>query len=98
VRAASVSLLREIAKRVDVAKVLAPLDIDDHSRSEWRRIGIIPEKEFLTVALEGDFDEVRQALLRPRAQTQKFLAPTAHQFLRPHFAQFLEVLAEDGLE
>jgi hypothetical protein len=44
---------------VNVAQVLPPIDIHDHGCLERRRIGIIPEKEFLTVALEGDFDEMR---------------------------------------
>jgi hypothetical protein len=60
--------LRELAQCVDVAEVLSALDIDDHRRIERRWIGIVPEKELLTVALEGDFDEVRQVLLCPRAE------------------------------
>jgi hypothetical protein len=67
-RATAVSLLRELTQSVDVSKVFSALDIDDHGRIERRRIGIIPEKELLTIALEGDFDEVRQALFRPRAE------------------------------
>ena len=55
-RAPAISLLREITERVDVAEVFPAIDIDDHRRVERRRIWIIPEKELLTVALEGDFD------------------------------------------
>ena len=54
--AAAVPFLCEITEGMYVAKVLSAIDIDDHCRVERRRIGIIPEKELLTVALEGDFD------------------------------------------
>ncbi len=96
--AAAVALLGQISERVDVAKILSPLDIDDHGRIEGRRIGVIPEKEFLTVAFEGYFDEVRHTLLRPCAETQEFLTAPPHQFFRAHFAQLFEILAQHSLQ
>ena len=84
VGAAAVSLLRQIAEGVNVAEVLTALDIDDYCGVEGWRVRIVPEKEFLTVALEGHFDEVRHGLLRPRAQTQELLAAPSHQLFGTH--------------
>src|SRR5580765_250413 len=83
---------------MDVAEILSALDIDDHSRVEWRRIGIVPEKKLLTIALEGDFDEMRQTLLLPRAQTQEFLPAASHEFLGTHLPQLFDVTAEHRLQ
>ena len=83
---------------MDVAQVFAALDIHDHSRIERWRIGIVPEKEFLTVALEGDFYEVSQALFRPRAEAEEFLPAPSHQLFGAHLPQLLEVPIDDVLE
>jgi hypothetical protein len=83
-RAPAVSLLSELAERVNVAEIFAAIDVDDYRRVKRRRIGIIPEKKLLTIALEGDFDQMRQALLRPRTEAQEFLAATANELLGTH--------------
>src|SRR5687767_15847754 len=92
--ASTVSLRRELAQGVDIPQVLAAIDIHDHRRVERRWIGIIPEKELLTVALEGDFDQVRHCLLRPRAQSQELLPAPAHELFRSHLAELLQMLSD----
>ena len=96
--ASAISLLSEISQRMDVAEILSAIDIDDDRRVQRRRIGIIPEKKLLTVALEGDFDEVCHRLLCPRAETEELLPATPHQFLGAHLAQLFQVLVHDDLK
>src|SRR5712692_4056317 len=97
-RAAAVPFLGQIAQGVDVAKILSAIDIDDHCSVERGWIGIIPEKELLTVALEGDFDEVRHALLRPRAESEELLPAATHQLFRTHFAELLQMAVHRRLK
>ena len=85
-RAPAVSLLSQLSEGVDATQVFATIDVDDHRRIERRRIGIIPEKKFLTVALEGDFDEVRHWLLLPRAEAEELLAAATDELFRAHLA------------
>jgi hypothetical protein len=58
VSAAAVPDLRELAKRVHESEVLTAVGVDYDRSLEWRRIGIIPEKELPAVTLEFDFYEV----------------------------------------
>src|SRR5712675_3749924 len=97
-RASAISFLGQVAQGVDIAEVLSAIDIDDDRSVQRRRVGIIPEKKLLTVALEGDFDEVRHWLLRPRAETEKLLPATPHQLLRAHLAELFQMLVHRGLE
>jgi hypothetical protein len=52
VRAAAIPLLGEIAKRRDVAQVLATISVDDDRRFHRWRIGVVPQKEFFPVTPE----------------------------------------------
>src|SRR6266550_8735411 len=97
-RAAAIPFLGQIAQGVDVAKILSAIDIGDHCGVERRRIWVIPEKELLTVALEGDFDEVRHTLLRPRAESEELLSAAAHQLFRTHLAELLQVAVDRRLK
>ena len=83
---------------MDVTEILSAIDIDDDRCVQRRRIGIIPEKKLLTVALEGDFDEVCHRLLCPRAETEELLPASPHQLLRTHFAELFQVLVHSSLE
>src|ERR1700704_1167235 len=83
---------------MDVAEILSAIDIDDDRRVQRWRVGIIPEKNLLTVALEGDFDEVSHRLLCPRAETEKLLPATPHQLLRAHLAELFQMLVHGSLE
>ena len=97
-RASAISLLGQVTQGVDVTEILSAIDIDDDRSVQRRRIGIIPEKKLLTVALEGDFDEVRHRLLCPRAETEKLLPATPDQLLRSHLAELFQVLVHGSLE
>lgn len=104
-RASAVSLLRQVAKRMDVTEVLAPVDIHDHRRLESGRIRIVPEKEFFSITSEGNFYEMSQfyrfkcsgKLFGPLSQAQEFLPPSSNQLLWPELSQLLEMPVQSFL-
>src|SRR5205085_10792124 len=98
---------RQVAERVYVAKIFAAIGVDDHRRFERRRFVRLPEKEFLAIALERDFDEVRHAsqsrgrrkagarilarLLHELAKTLKFLPPAPNELVGLEAAQLVQM-------
>jgi hypothetical protein len=58
----AVSLFSHLSQGMDVPKVLAAIGVDDYRRFQRGRLRIIPEKEFLSVSLERDFDEMGHSI------------------------------------
>jgi len=54
-RASTVPNLRELPQGMDNPKILPAVDVDYDSRFQCRWFRIIPEKEFFSIASEGDF-------------------------------------------
>jgi hypothetical protein len=57
-RASTVPNLCELTQRMDNPEILPAVDIDYDSRFQCRWFRIIPEKEFFSIASEGDFYEM----------------------------------------
>ena len=60
------ALLRELARRMDAPEILTAVCVDDHRRPHRRRLLAFPEEELLSIAFEGDFDQMIHVIAQPK--------------------------------
>ena len=58
--------LGQFAGRVHTTKILTTVSLDDHPRLEWGCRLACPAEEFLPVAAERDFDQMRHGVKATR--------------------------------
>jgi hypothetical protein len=58
--------LGQFAGRVHTPKILTSISLDDHPRPEWGCRLAGPAEEFLAVAAERDFDQMRHGVKATR--------------------------------